>query len=38
MKIKEILVDRHQFSLDRVEKQFDKLRELRKQEGQRKLF
>lgn len=37
-KIKEILVERHQFSLERVEKQLDKLRGVRKQEGQRKLF
>ena len=37
-KIKEILVERHQFSMERVEKQIDKLKELKKEEGQKKLF
>jgi len=37
-KIIEILVKRHEFSLERVEKQLDKLKEAKKDEGQRKLF
>lgn len=37
-KIKEILVSRHEFSLDRVEKQLDKLREEKKARAQSKLF
>jgi flap endonuclease-1 len=37
-RIKEILVERHQFSLERVEKQLDKLNEVKKESGQRKLF
>ncbi|PIN90319.1 flap endonuclease-1 [Candidatus Pacearchaeota archaeon CG10_big_fil_rev_8_21_14_0_10_34_76] len=37
-KIKEILVREHEFSLERVEKQLDKLRDVRKQAGQKKLF
>ncbi len=37
-KIKEILVERHDFSLERVEKQLEKLRDLKKQSSQKKLF
>ncbi len=37
-KVKEILVSRHDFSSDRVEKQLEKLREAVKKAGQRKLF
>lgn len=37
-KVKEILVSRHDFSLERVEKQLEKLREIKKSAGQRKLF
>lgn len=37
-KIKEILVERHEFSEDRVEKQLDKLRDVKKEQGQKKLF
>ena len=37
-KIKEILVERHEFSLERVERQLEKLRELRGKMGQRTLF
>ena len=37
-KFKEILVNRHEFSLDRVEKQIEKFIELKKQGAQKKLF
>jgi len=37
-KIKEILVDRHEFSLDRVEKQLDKLKGVKKAKLQETLF
>ncbi len=37
-RIKEILVDRHDFSLERVEKQLGKLEEVKKGSSQRKLF
>lgn len=37
-KIKQILVEEHDFSLERVEKQLEKLHELKKQNTQRKLF
>jgi len=37
-KIKQLLVNEHEFSLERVDKQLDKLKELRKQSGQKKLF
>lgn len=37
-KIKEILVNGHDFSLERVEKQLEKLREVKKKSGQKKLF
>ncbi len=37
-KIREILVERHDFSLERVEKQLEKLKDLRKQAGQKTLF
>ncbi|PIN93250.1 flap endonuclease-1 [Candidatus Pacearchaeota archaeon CG10_big_fil_rev_8_21_14_0_10_31_24] len=37
-KIKEILVDRHEFSLDRVEKQLDKLKGIKKAKLQETLF
>ncbi|MBX4212291.1 flap structure-specific endonuclease, partial [Candidatus Pacearchaeota archaeon] len=37
-KIKEILVERHDFSLERVENQIAKLKELKKQKAQRTLF
>ena len=37
-KIKEILVNRHDFSLERVEKQLNKLEEIKKGSSQRKLF
>ncbi len=37
-KIKHLLVDEHEFSEERVGKQLDKLKELRKSQGQRKLF
>jgi len=36
--VKEILVERHDFSLDRVNKQLGKLHELKKEAGQKKLF
>ena len=37
-KVKEILVERHDFSLERVEKQFEKLKEVKKESAQKKLF
>ena len=37
-KVIKILVDEHQFSKDRVEKQLAKLQDIKKQEGQKKLF
>ena len=37
-KIKELLVNRHEFSAERVEKQLEKLREVKKQSGQKTLF
>jgi len=37
-KLKEILVNRHEFSLERVEKQLEKLGELKKKAGQKTLF
>lgn len=37
-KMKEILVERHNFSLERVEKQIEKLGELKKKNAQAKLF
>ncbi len=37
-KIKEILVNEHNFSLERVEKQLEKLRDIRKKSAQNKLF
>jgi flap endonuclease-1 len=37
-KIKELLVERHEFSMERVENQLAKLRELKEQSKQRKLF
>jgi len=37
-KVKEILVKRHEFSLERVEKQLEKLHEVKKQAGQKTLF
>ena len=37
-KIKEVLVERHDFSEDRVEKQLEKLRKVKKKAGQTKLF
>lgn len=37
-KIKEILVERHQFSMQRVEKQLEKLHVLKKKAGQKTLF
>lgn len=37
-KIREILVDRHEFSLERIESQFEKMRILRKENSQSKLF
>lgn len=37
-KIKEILVERHEFSLERVENQIAKLKEIKKQGSQQKLF
>ncbi|MEK6928241.1 MAG: flap endonuclease-1 [Nanoarchaeota archaeon] len=37
-KIKEILVERHEFSLERVEKQLEKLRDVKKKSAQRSLF
>lgn len=37
-KIKEILVERHEFSLDRVEKQLDKLKVAKGKSSQQKLF
>ena len=37
-KVKEILVREHDFNLERVEKHLDKLREIKKQSAQRKLF
>src|SRR3989338_8521835 len=37
-KIKELLVNRHEFSAERVEKQLEKLREIKRQGGQKTLF
>jgi flap endonuclease-1 len=37
-KVKEVLVKRHQFSLERVEKQLDKLQGIKKSNSQSKLF
>lgn len=37
-KIKEILVERHEFSMDRIEKQLEKLRDQKKKSAQAKLF
>jgi flap endonuclease-1 len=37
-KIKDILVREHEFSLERIEKQLDKLLEVKKESAQRKLF
>ena len=37
-RIKEILVERHEFSAERVENHIAKLRTLKKGEGQKKLF
>jgi flap endonuclease-1 len=37
-KVREILVERHEFSSDRVEKQLDKLRKVKRAEGQKTLF
>ncbi len=37
-KIKEILVDRHEFSDERVENQLEKLREINEQKKQKTLF
>ncbi len=37
-KIKEILVERHEFSMERVEKQLEKLRELKGKQSQKTLF
>lgn len=37
-KIKEILVEKHDFSLERVEKQIGKLHEMKKEAGQARLF
>ncbi len=37
-KIKEILVERHDFSLERVENQLEKLRQVKRQSSQKKLF
>jgi flap endonuclease-1 len=37
-KLIEILVKRHDFSLERIEKQLDKFKEAKKEQGQRKLF
>jgi flap endonuclease-1 len=37
-KVKEILVERHEFSLERVERQLEKLKELKREGSQRKLF
>ena len=37
-RVKEILVNEHDFSSDRVERQLDKLRNLKKEQGQKKLF
>jgi len=37
-KIKEILVNRHEFSMERVEKQLDKLHDIKRQAGQKTLF
>ncbi len=37
-RIKEILVNEHDFSIERVEKQLEKLREIKRESGQRKLF
>ena len=37
-KIKEILVERHEFSMERVEKQLEKLHEVKKQSEQKTLF
>ena len=37
-KVKEILVREHDFNEERVDKQLDKLRNLKKQSAQRKLF
>lgn len=37
-RVKEILVDRHEFSIERVENQLAKLREVKKESAQKKLF
>ncbi len=37
-KVKEILVEEHDFSLERIEKHLDKLKEIKKEGGQQKLF
>ena len=37
-KVKEILVGRHEFSSERVENQLAKLREVKKESAQKKLF
>lgn len=37
-KLIEILVKRHEFSLERIEKQLDKFKEAKREQGQRKLF
>jgi len=37
-KLKEILVKKHEFSLERVEKQLEKLHDIKKQAGQKTLF
>jgi hypothetical protein len=37
-KLVEILVKRHDFSLERIEKQLDKFKEVKKESAQKKLF
>ncbi len=37
-KVKEILVEEHDFSLERIDKALDKLKEIKKEGGQQKLF
>ena len=37
-RVREILVERHNFSSERVEKQFEKLHELKKKSAQQRLF
>ena len=37
-KIKKMLVEEHEFSLERIENHLDKLRELKRESGQKKLF